>query len=168
MPTACFVTHGSFTTSDCLLCDAVVYVDLPNAAARQEILRTHGRRMTFAPDVDLALVAGNDQCTGFSGADLAALVREAATAALRRLFAAGPVAVASREAGVGTGARDDAAICNADFAVAFSKVTPSVNEKDLARYRGMHAKLRGSRAHIAAPDDAAIAASEPTDKKTKT
>lgn len=55
--------------------------------ARAEILSTHARRLQLAPDVNLEKVAQDPRCEGFSGADLAALLREAGTAALRRLLA---------------------------------------------------------------------------------
>lgn len=61
--------------------DRLVYVGPPDAAARAEILRAAARRTPLAPDVDLAAVAA--ECEGFSAADCAGLVREAALAAMR-------------------------------------------------------------------------------------
>jgi transitional endoplasmic reticulum ATPase len=61
--------------------DRLVYVGPPDAAARAEILRAAARRTPLAPDVDLAVVA--TECEGFSAADCAGLVREAALAAMR-------------------------------------------------------------------------------------
>lgn len=63
-----------------------VYVDLPNVQARLEILQTHARRVRLAPTVMLDKITTDRRCEGFSGADLAALIREAGTAALRRLL----------------------------------------------------------------------------------
>ena len=60
----------------------LVFVPPPDAAARAEILRAASKRTPLGPGVDLdAVAAGTD---GYSGADLAALVREAALAAMRR------------------------------------------------------------------------------------
>jgi transitional endoplasmic reticulum ATPase len=60
----------------------LVFVPPPDAAARAEILRAAAKRTPLGPGVDLdAVAAGTD---GYSGADLAALVREAALAAMRR------------------------------------------------------------------------------------
>ena len=61
--------------------DKVVYVPPPDKKARLEILRIHTRNMPLAEDVDLEFLAIRTE--GYSGADLAALVREAAMLALR-------------------------------------------------------------------------------------
>ena len=60
-------------------------VGLPSAEARVDILRVRARRTPLADDVDLEAVALSAACDGFSGADLAALVREAAMAALQEV-----------------------------------------------------------------------------------
>jgi cell division protease FtsH len=62
--------------------DRRVIVDLPERAARADILRVHSKDKPLADDVDLAAVA--DGTPGFSGADLANLVNEAALQATRR------------------------------------------------------------------------------------
>jgi cell division protease FtsH len=61
--------------------DREVIVPLPNRAERLAILNTHARGKDLAPDVDLAQIAA--ATPGFSGADLANLVNEAALAAVR-------------------------------------------------------------------------------------
>ena len=63
--------------------DKLLYVPLPPAAGRVAILRALARRTPLAPDVDLAAVGGGPRTEGYSGADLAALVREAAVASLK-------------------------------------------------------------------------------------
>jgi transitional endoplasmic reticulum ATPase len=62
--------------------DYEVRIGMPNAEERAEILQVHTRMMPLAADVDLADVAA--QTAGYTGADLAALAREAAMDALRR------------------------------------------------------------------------------------
>ncbi len=62
--------------------DRQVLVDRPDKIGRVEILKVHVRKVQLAPDVDLEQVAA--LTTGFSGADLANLVNEAALAATRR------------------------------------------------------------------------------------
>ena len=62
--------------------DRQVLVDRPDKAGRVQILKVHVRKVKLAPAVDLEQVAG--LTTGFSGADLANLVNEAALAATRR------------------------------------------------------------------------------------
>jgi transitional endoplasmic reticulum ATPase len=59
-----------------------LYLPLPDRDARRRLLALHTRAMPLAPDADLdALAAATD---GFSGADLAALVQQAALHAMSR------------------------------------------------------------------------------------
>jgi transitional endoplasmic reticulum ATPase len=62
--------------------DREIVVPPPDRAGRAEILAVHTRAMPLAPDVSLPALA--DATHGYVGADLAALCREAAIAALRR------------------------------------------------------------------------------------
>jgi transitional endoplasmic reticulum ATPase len=61
--------------------ERLVYVPPPDAAARAEILRAAGRNTPLAPDVDLDALAA--ELEGYSAADCAAVLREAALAAIR-------------------------------------------------------------------------------------
>ncbi len=61
--------------------DRQVTVNLPDAAGREQILRVHARKIKLAPGVDLSPIAR--ATTGFSGAELANLVNEAALIAAR-------------------------------------------------------------------------------------
>jgi cell division protease FtsH len=63
--------------------DRRVVVDLPELEARRAILTVHTRGKPLAPDVDLDAIAAGT--AGFSGADLANMVNEAALGATRRL-----------------------------------------------------------------------------------
>ncbi|MGC4748772.1 AAA family ATPase [Micromonospora sp. DT201] len=69
--------------------ERLVYVPPPDGPARAEILRAASRQVPLAPDVDLAALG--DELSGFSAADCAALVREAALAAMRESLAAATV-----------------------------------------------------------------------------
>ncbi|MEO3772391.1 AAA family ATPase [Micromonospora sp. B9E7] len=69
--------------------ERLVYVPPPDGPARSEILRAASRQVPLAPDVDLSTLG--DELTGFSAADCAALVREAALAAMRESLAAATV-----------------------------------------------------------------------------
>src|SRR5438105_2513121 len=62
--------------------DRVVLVDRPEKKGRLQILRVHAKKIRLAPDVDLEKVAA--LTPGFSGADLANLINEAALLATRR------------------------------------------------------------------------------------
>jgi transitional endoplasmic reticulum ATPase len=59
-------------------------IGAPDTAGREEIRAIHSRRMPLGDDVDLAAIARH--ATGFVGADLASLCREAAYNSLRRSF----------------------------------------------------------------------------------
>jgi transitional endoplasmic reticulum ATPase len=94
--------------------DREIRVDPPDREGRREILAVHTRAMPLAGDVDLASLAAETH--GHVGADLAALCREAAMAALRR---SGGLTV--------TGTPDLSALRveDRDFRVALREVTPS-------------------------------------------
>lgn len=79
--------------------DRRILVDRPELAARRAILGVHSKEMPLGPDVNLQHVAENT--VGFSGADLANLINEAALSATRQ-------------------GRD--AILNEDFSAAFDKI----------------------------------------------
>ena len=62
--------------------DRRVVVNRPDVRGREEILRVHTRKIPLADDVDLTVLARGTP--GFSGADLANMVNEAALAAARQ------------------------------------------------------------------------------------
>ncbi|HUI14948.1 MAG TPA: ATP-dependent zinc metalloprotease FtsH [Xanthobacteraceae bacterium] len=62
--------------------DRQVLVDRPDRTGRLDILKVHIRKVQLAPDTDLDAIAG--LTTGFTGADIANLVNEAAIIATRR------------------------------------------------------------------------------------
>ena len=62
--------------------DRQVLVDRPDRKGRLEILKVHASKVQLAPDLDLDAIAG--MTTGFTGADIANLVNEAAIVATRR------------------------------------------------------------------------------------
>ena len=63
--------------------DRQIYVGTPDVLGREQILKVHTRNKPLAPDVDLAAVAR--ATTGFTGADLANLMNEAALLAVKRM-----------------------------------------------------------------------------------
>jgi len=93
--------------------DRIIYVPQPDYAARLEILKIHTRKMPLDADVDLGKIARITEL--YSGADLAALCREAAMTALR-------------EAGRPTKVK------MAHFIKALQVVGPSLTKEDLERY----------------------------------
>jgi cell division protease FtsH len=62
--------------------DRQVVVPRPDVVGREKILKVHVRKVPLAPDVDLRVIARGTP--GFSGADLANIVNEAALLAARR------------------------------------------------------------------------------------
>jgi len=61
--------------------DRRVVIELPDRKDREEILKVHARQKPFGPDVSLTVIA--ERTPGFSGADLANLMNEAAILAAR-------------------------------------------------------------------------------------
>ena len=100
--------------------DVEVEISLPSAKQRLAILRLHARALPLADDVDLEVVAGNAK--GYSGADLAALCREAAMASIRD--AAGSAATSS--ANVKTHSLSAPVVAARHFSAAAGRVGASV------------------------------------------
>ena len=91
--------------------ERLVFVPPPDAEARRAILRTSGKSVPLADDVDLDALA--DDLDGYSAADCSALLREAALAAMRRNI-------------------DAADVTAADVAEAREKVRPSLDPEQVA------------------------------------
>ena len=111
--------------------DKLLFVPLPSATERAAILRTQTRRMPLGPDIDFDALAADALSARFSGADLAALTREAAVAVLRGYFA-------ESDGGCGTPRPPT----QADFLAAFEKVQPSVSIADERMYASLCNSLR--------------------------
>ena len=94
-------------------CDEVVYVGLPDQEGRLQALLAHTANVAIDGDVDMRDVASRSE--GFTGADIASLVRQAAMCAL-----------------------DDAdevvAVNCKHFHKALALTRPSVDDEDIARY----------------------------------
>ncbi|KSW12161.1 AAA family ATPase [Pyrodictium occultum] len=69
--------------------DREIEIRPPDKRARKEILQVHVRNMPLAEDVDLDKIA--EMTHGYTGADLAALAKEAAMSALRRFIKSGKI-----------------------------------------------------------------------------
>jgi len=93
-----------------------IHIGVPDASGRREILLIHTRGMPLSPEVDLAGVA--ERAAGYVGADLAALCREAAYYALRRVM---PVAGMEDLTELPT----DTKVTQGDFDQALATVSPS-------------------------------------------
>ncbi|KAG7390209.1 hypothetical protein PHYBOEH_007060 [Phytophthora boehmeriae] len=116
--------------------DKLLYVPLPQASERLQILKTITAKCSLAPSVELEVIAADPRCEGFSGADLSALVREAGITALRGTD------FSKFDAG------DNAAplgIQHHHFISAFERVFPSVSRADQRMFDRMKKNLRKSR-----------------------
>jgi transitional endoplasmic reticulum ATPase len=98
--------------------EKLVFVEPPDAEARREILRTAGKSVPLADDVDLDALAG--QLDGYSAADCVALLRESALTAMRRSI-------------------DAAAVTAADVAKARETVRPSLDPGQVESLRAFSA-----------------------------
>lgn len=98
--------------------ERLVFVEPPDTAARYDILRTAGKSIPLAADVDIDALAG--ELDGYSAADCVALLREAALAAMRRSI-------------------DAADVTAADLAAARETVRPSLDPLQLESLRAFAA-----------------------------
>eukprot|EP00288_Rhodomonas_lens_P019397 CAMPEP_0177689928 /NCGR_PEP_ID=MMETSP0484_2-20121128/471_1 /TAXON_ID=354590 /ORGANISM="Rhodomonas lens, Strain RHODO" /LENGTH=328 /DNA_ID=CAMNT_0019200391 /DNA_START=19 /DNA_END=1005 /DNA_ORIENTATION=- len=124
--------------------DKLLYVPLPKAPQRASILLTLARKMPLSSDIDLAAVAADPRTNGYSGADLASLMRESAMLALREDLGKG-----KRGEPQATG---QLLIEKRHLLSALSSILPSVNQRDEKRYEHMSARLRQSRSHVIEQD----------------
>lgn len=118
--------------------DKILYVGLPSREDRVDILRAitkNGTQPKLDEDVDIVSIGTSEQTKGYTGADLAALVREASVLALKEFMLGG-------EANLKVSSRH--------FIRAAEKIRPSVPEKDQKHYE----KLR--RMYTAVPEEAEV------------
>ncbi|ORX71310.1 AAA-domain-containing protein [Linderina pennispora] len=114
--------------------DKLLYVELPTPAERADILRTLTKKTPLADDVSLDEVAADSRCDGYSGADLAGLIREAAVAALRSVFLAQDSGAAQPGGSI--------LVSKENFDTALSCIAPSVSASDMKKYDALR-KLYG-------------------------
>ncbi len=101
--------------------DRIVYIPPPDEKSRLEIFKVHTRKMPLADDVDLEYLAKVTE--GYTGADIAAVCKEAAMNALR-------------EAGRPAKVRME------HFKKALKVVPPSLSERDIKRYEEIAKTLK--------------------------
>jgi ribosome biogenesis ATPase len=138
--------------------DKKLYVPLPTASERTSILSAVARFSTISKEVDFRLIAEDERCDGFSGADMTALLREAGLAVLRelpRVTTAGSIGASSSSLASTSSSTNSSSVAAAaaeklpmklemlprHFEYALSKVKPSVNKADRERYAAMRDKI---------------------------
>ena len=128
--------------------DKLLYVDLPSAEERAEIVRTLVRRVPLAGEQTRVAVEAvvREHGEGYSGADLAAVVREAGVVALRRTLGALDQMEQTRAPGEGESSAEETRIVVGvqDFERALQKVQPSVSTAQRRKYTSLRVKLSGS------------------------
>ncbi|KAK9237423.1 P-loop containing nucleoside triphosphate hydrolase protein [Lipomyces kononenkoae] len=115
--------------------DKPLFVELPTAEERAAILRTVvGKNTPIDESINLDAIGADLRCRNFSGADLAALVREAAVGALRKAV----FALKDEHGNIGESFGDvvtpKVVVTADDFEAAFKNVKPSVSDKDRTKY----------------------------------
>lgn len=134
--------------------DKLLYVSLPTPEDRVSILKAISGNITFSPDVDLQKIGTSQKAEGYSGADCAALLREAGLAVLKESYESSTSTKPLNRNGMDLETKNgesppDLCICPHHFDYAFAHVVPSVSRKDQARYHRMrdrmaHARSRGA------------------------
>jgi len=107
--------------------DKVIYVPPPDEKSRYQILKIYTKKMPLAPDVSLRDLAARTEW--YSGADLAALCREAAMNALRRSL-------------------DAEYVTRQDFEEALRTIKPSISPQLVKEYQRMSELLRYTKEHL--------------------
>ncbi|ORX41956.1 AAA-domain-containing protein [Piromyces finnis] len=132
--------------------DRMLYVDLPTAPERLDILKTITKKTPLDNTIDLEKIANDPRCEGFSGADLASLVREASVTALRTSIYKNETSIKKSTLSLSNALPDDDTkkidsiyVCPSHFDVAFSKIVRSVSPKDYRSYKLMSKRLSGVR-----------------------
>ncbi|EAN93437.1 putative katanin [Trypanosoma cruzi] len=108
-----------------------IYIPLPDAEGRMELLKKQTSSMSLDPSVDLGIIA-KSKTVGFSGADLNLLVRDAAMMPMRKLIAdRTPAEIAAMKEG---GKMVLPAVTMRDFEEAAKKIQPSVSQQSLKQF----------------------------------
>ncbi|KAH9012691.1 P-loop containing nucleoside triphosphate hydrolase protein [Lactarius pseudohatsudake] len=125
--------------------DKLLYVDLPEPDERAEIVRTllvrrgvplaPSAHSALAPADSVAEMVGSERGEGYSGADLAALVREAGVRALRR--ALGTLQEMDESPAGPESGPEGVVVLVEDFEAALDKVVPSVSKAQRRRYEAL-------------------------------
>lgn len=109
--------------------EKVLFVGLPSAEERIDILNTISKNATMPslqPDVTMRDIGLDPRCNGFTGADLAALIRQSSMTAIKEMMDMGNLSMSS-----------DNSIAKRHIEAAFLTVRRSVSPKDLQRYERM-------------------------------
>jgi transitional endoplasmic reticulum ATPase len=99
--------------------DREIEIGIPDKKGRKEILQIHTRGMPLAPDVDIDKLA--EITKGYTGADVAALCREAAMKCIRRILPS----IDFNEEKLSPEILDQLVVTMKDFLEAYKEITPT-------------------------------------------
>ena len=122
--------------------DKLLYVPLPSKEDRLSILQTITQELPIEKDKSINLEEINEKTDGFSGADIAALVRETQLNALKRMK--NLIGIEGIEKETGASFR----IEKADFEQSLKTIFKSVSDQDRKRYETIKKIIQESRSHI--------------------
>ncbi|CUS23000.1 LAQU0S07e05050g1_1 [Lachancea quebecensis] len=129
--------------------DKTLFIELPNFEEKLDIIKTLARTngTPLSRDVNLEAVIRDESCRNFSGADLAALLRESSVLALKRSFFRTEEVHSitennlEKEFGELNTSSEDVIVTMQDFSNALKKVKPSVSDKDRQKYERLNKKM---------------------------
>ncbi|ASJ09629.1 AAA family ATPase [Thermococcus siculi] len=127
--------------------DRLILVPAPDEKARFEILKVHTRRVPLADDVNLRELAKRTE--GYSGADIEALVREAALIAMRRIMGEVPAELVEEES---EEFLEKLRVSKRDFEAALKKVRPSITPYMLDYYKSFEENRKRGKEGAKTPD----------------
>ena len=139
--------------------DKLLYVPLPDFNDRCSILETITKNLKLDKSVDLGKINGDKRMEGFSGADIAALVREAQLHALKRLNEIEKERI-KKEKEINIKNENKINMINdekkeiefrinmSDFEYSLNNILPSVSLNDKKKYENLKKKLQESRSHL--------------------
>lgn len=122
--------------------DKLLYVPLPSKEDRLSILRTITQELPIEKDKSINLEEINERTEGFSGADIAALVRETQLNALKRMKNLIGIEGIEKEK------TSSFRIEKEDFEKSLTTIFKSVSDQDRKRYETIKKIIQESRSHI--------------------
>lgn len=131
--------------------DKTLFIELPDEGEKLDIIKTltKSNGTPMASDVDLAKIIKDERCRNFSGADIAALLREGSVLALKRSFFKtdniqsvldNDLDKEFEDLSVGVSS-EEIFVTMSDFANALKKIKPSVSDKDRFKYDKLNKKM---------------------------
>ncbi|KAG0667700.1 Ribosome biogenesis ATPase rix7 [Maudiozyma exigua] len=131
--------------------DKTLFIELPNTEEKIDIIKTVTRSSgtPLCKDVKFENIINDERCRNYSGADLAALVRESSILALKRSFfktddiqSVFDNNLDKEFEDLTVGVADEQVLVTAnDFSKAMSMIKPSVSDKDRLKYDKLNKKM---------------------------